>query len=388
MQIIIQLALIIIATKSAGHISVWLGQPAVLGELIIGIVIGPALLGWVPDSEIIHTFSEIGVLMLMFIAGLETDLAGLKRSARSSSAVAVGGVILPLAFGSALGLLIGMNTAHAIFLGLILSATSVSISVQTLKELGKLHTKESMTLLGAAVLDDVLVIVLLAFAMSLFGDSSTSMWWVVGEKGLFFASILLIAWKGVPWIIRLCGRLKVSEPIISAAMLICFVFAWYAELLGVAGIIGAFIAGIALAQTSFKETIERKIEPIAYSLFVPVFFVSIGLKVSFTGILDQLWFIIGVTLIAVATKFIGSGFGAWLTGFSKLSSVRIGAGMISRGEVALILATLGVEKHLLKHAYFTPLIVVVIATTLITPPLLKLLFERKEVERIQTKTRS
>jgi monovalent cation:proton antiporter-2 (CPA2) family protein len=378
MEFIIQLVLIIAATKIAGHVSVRLGQPSVLGELIVGILIGPALLGWVPDSELIHVFSEIGVLILMFIAGLETDLEGLRNSARSSSAVALGGVILPLGFGYLTGMFLGMDTSHAVFLGLILSATSVSISVQTLKELGKLQSKESMTLLGAAVLDDVLVIVLLAFSMSLFGDSNTSIWWVIGEKVFFFATTVLVAWKGVPWIVRLCGRLKVAEPVISLALVLCFIFAWYAELLGVAGIIGSFIAGTAFAQTSFKETIERKIEPVAYSLFVPAFFVSIGLKVTFNGIYDQLWFILGVTLIAVLTKFIGSGAGAWLTGFSPLSSCRIGSGMISRGEVALILASIGIEAHLLAQKYFTPLILVVILTTLITPPLLKFLFEKKE----------
>ncbi|MCQ2010386.1 MAG: cation:proton antiporter [Sporolactobacillus sp.] len=379
MTFIIQLAVVIVATKIAGHASVrWLGQPAVLGELIVGILVGPALLGWIPDSEMMHVFSEIGVLMLMFIAGLETNLEDLRNSARSSSAVALGGVILPLGFGYLAGTLLGMDTSHAIFLGLILSATSVSISVQTLKELGKLQSKESMTLLGAAVLDDVIVIVLLAFAMSIFGDSDTSIWWVVGEKIFFFASAVFVAWKGVPWIVRLFGRLKVSEPVIALALVLCLVFAWYADLLGVAGIIGSFIAGTALAQTSFKATIERKIEPVAYGIFVPVFFVSIGLKVTFNGIFDQIWFIIGLTLIAVLTKFIGSGFGAWMTGFSPLSSFRIGSGMVSRGEVALILASIGIEAHLLAQKYFTPLILVVILTTLITPPLLKILFEKEE----------
>ncbi|MDN3955810.1 cation:proton antiporter [Sporolactobacillus laevolacticus] len=384
MQIMIQLAVIIISTKLAGHVSVRFGQPSVLGELLVGILIGPALLGWVPNSDIIHTFSEIGVILLMFIAGLETDLIALKNSAKSSSAVAIGGVIFPLGLGFLAGTLLGMDTAHAVFLGLILSATSVSISVQTLKELGKLQTKESMTLLGAAVLDDVIVIILLAFAMSFFGDADTNILLVIGEKGLFFASILLVAWKGVPLLMRLCGRLKVTEPVISVALVLCLVFSWYAELLGVAGIIGAFIAGTAIGQTNFRETVERKIEPLAYSIFVPVFFASIGLKVTFSGIFDQIWFIIGITVLAILTKFVGSGLGAWMTGFSLLSSMRIGSGMISRGEVALILASIGIKAHVLQPKYFTPLIIIVILTTLITPPLLKILFGR-EGEQINAK---
>lgn len=378
MAFIIQLAMIIAATKIAGHVSVRLGQPAVLGELIIGILIGPALLGLVPDSEMMHIFSEIGVLMLMFIAGLETDLEGLRDSARASSAVALGDVVFPLGLGCLTGLLLGMDMSHAVFLGLTLSATSVSISVQTLKELGKLQTRESVTLLGAAVLDDVLVIVLLAFAMSFFGDAQAPIWWIIAEKFLFFASAILAAWKGVPWLIQLCGRLRVSEPVIAAALAIAFLFSWYADLLGVAGIIGAFIAGAAIARTSFKELIEHKIEPVAYSIFVPVFFVSIGLKVTFSGIEHHLGFLIIITVIAILTKLVGSGLGAWLSGFSLLSSSRIGSGMISRGEVALILVSIGIDAHLLDQQYFTPLIIIVILSTLVTPPVLKFLFDKKE----------
>ncbi|MCO7175485.1 cation:proton antiporter [Sporolactobacillus kofuensis] len=389
MGFLIHLAIIVVATKGAGHLSVRMGQPAVLGELLVGIIIGPAVFGWVPDSEMIHVFSELGVLLLMFIAGLESDLEGLKNSVHSSIAVAVGGVLLPLGFGTLSGIFFGMDTAHAVFLGLILSATSVSISVQTLKEIGKLQTKESTTLLGAAVLDDVLVIVLLAFAMSMFGDGNTNVWWVIGEKILFFTTALLIAWKGIPFLIRLSGRLKVSEPVISMAVVLCLAFAWYAEKLGVAGIIGSFIAGVAIAQTDFKRKVEQKIEPLAYSLFVPVFFASVGLKVSFTGLLDQLWFIIGITLLAIATKFVGSGTGAWLTGFSLNASMSIGSGMISRGEVALILASLGIQSHLLQESYYTPLIIVVILTTLVTPPLLKVLFEREDkLDLLKKKTRT
>ncbi|BBN97671.1 cation:proton antiporter [Sporolactobacillus terrae] len=380
MQLLLQLTIIILATKIAGHLSVYLKQPAVLGELIVGIIIGPALLGWIPNSDLIHQLSEIGVILLMFIAGLETDLASLRSNAKSSSAVAVGGILFPLGFGFIAGMALGMNMAHAIFLGLILSATSVSITVQTLKEMKQLHTRESITILGAAVLDDVLVIVLLAFVMSFIGGGDQNVFLVIGEKVLFFATILLISWKGVPLAMRVLGKLNVSEPLISAALVLCFIYAYYAELLGVAGIIGAFIAGATIGQTKFRKIIEQKAEPIAYGVFVPIFFVSIGLNVSFSGIGQQMIFIVVLSLLAIGTKLVGAGTGAYLTGFDLHGSIKVGAGMISRGEVALILAKLGLDAHLLAERYFTPLILVVMVTTLVTPPLLKILFNKGKIK--------
>ncbi|MTT30542.1 sodium:proton antiporter [Terrilactibacillus sp. BCM23-1] len=378
MHIILELAIVIIATKMAGDLTVRLGQPAVLGKLIVGILIGPAILGWIHDSHVIEVFSEIGVILLMFIAGLETNLEGLKKNIKSSTAVAVGGIVFPLVFGYLAGISLGMDQDKAVFLGLILSATSVSISVQTLKEMGQLQTKASTTLLGAAVLDDIIVVVLLAFSMSLFGGSDVNLGLVIGEKILFFGSIILISWKGIPLLMRLLSLLKITEPVISAGLVVCLFSAYYAELLGVAGIIGSFIGGIAISQTSFKEEVDRKIEPIAYTLFVPVFFVSIGLKVSFSGIGEHLWFLIGMTLLAIMTKFVGSGLGARMTGYDRRSSIGIGAGMISRGEVALIIASIGLDSKLLSQAYYTPLIIVIILTTLITPPLLKAIIGEKQ----------
>ncbi|WP_126429572.1 cation:proton antiporter [Brevibacillus marinus] len=370
--------MIVLGTKLAGDLSVKLGQPSVLGKLIVGIVIGPAVLGWIEPSEFIDTFSQIGVLLLMFIAGLETDVQELNRNRNASLAVAVGGVILPFVGGYLSGIAIGMEQAYAIFLGLILSATSVSITVQTLKDLGQLNTRESTTILGAAVADDVLVVVLLAFVMSFLVGGDVSISSVVLKKILFFVTIVLIGWKLVPPLLRLLAPLKVTESVISAAFIVCMSFAYYAELLGITGIIGAFAAGIAISQTKYKEEVEQKIEPIAYAVFVPVFFVSIGLSVSFKGIGEQIWFIFALTLIAIFTKLIGCGLGARVTGFNMRSSFAIGAGMISRGEVALIIAALGLEAQLLAPEYFTSLVVVVILTTLVTPPILKKVFAKDE----------
>ncbi|ASL64347.1 cation:proton antiporter [Bacillus cereus] len=373
-----QIALILLSTKLAGDLSVRLGQPSVLGKLIVGIVIGPAVLGWIENSELLTQLSNVGVILLMFMAGLETDLEELNANRNSSLAVALGGIILPFVGGYVSGLVMGMEQGNAVFLGLLLCATSVSISVQTLRDLGKMKTRESTTMLGAAVFDDILVVILLAFAMSFLGTDDVNLTMVILKKVVFFASIILIGWKGVPAIMRWLSPLRVSESIVSAALIICFSFAYFGELLGIAGIIGAFAAGIAISQTNYKHEVEKKVEPIAYAMFVPVFFVSIGMNITFDGIGNQIWFILALTVIAVLTKLIGCGFGARMTGFDAKSSAIIGAGMVSRGEVALIIAGTGLSSGLLEKDYFTAIVIVVILTTMITPPMLKYTFGAKD----------
>lgn len=363
--------IILLATKLAGDLSARLGQPAVVGKLLIGIVVGPALLGWVENSHIIEELSEIGVLLLMFMAGLETDLDDLKRAYKSATAVAVGGIIVPFVGGYITGAVIGMTVSQAIFMGLLLSATSVSISVQSLKDLNLLNSRESTTLLGAAIIDDILVVVLLAFVMSLFGGEEVNLTLVIGKKLIFFLIAGFFIWKGGKWVMKWLAPLRVSESIISGGLILCFFLAFVAEELGVAGIIGAFAAGLAISQTDYKKEVEHKLEPIAYTIFVPIFFVSVGFSVSFEGLGSQWGLMIVLFMVALLTKLVGSGLGAKLTGFSWSSSAGIGSGMVSRGEVALIIATIGLESGLLQQKYFTVLVIVVILTTLVTPFMLK-----------------
>ncbi|GGD63002.1 cation:proton antiporter [Paenibacillus nasutitermitis] len=379
MEFIFYLVLILLSTKVAGDLSVRLGQPAVLGKLLAGIVLGPAVLGWVHADAFISYFSEIGVLLLMFIAGLETDLDQLRKNWKASFAVAVGGIILPFIGGYGVAMTLGLSNTQSLFLGLLLCATSVSISVQTLKEMNQLNSREGTTILGAAVVDDVIVVVMLAVMMSLLGTEDISLGILLSKKILFFIVILVAGWFAVPWVMRILAPFRVSEAVMSGALIICFSFSYFAELMGVAGIIGAFAAGIAVSQTKFRHDVETKVEPIAYTLFVPVFFVSIGLNISFQGLGNQILFIVLVTVIAVLTKLVGGGIGARITGFGNRSSLAIGSGMISRGEVALIIAASGLESGLLPQNYFTSVVLVVILTTLITPPLLKIVFPKKAI---------
>lgn len=378
-MLVFQLAVILFASKIAGDISVRLGQPSVLGKLLIGIVLGPSVLGLVTNTEIIREISQIGVILLMFVAGLETDIAEFKRTAKASTHVGVAGIIAPLALGCAAGLAMGLSNIEAVFLGLLLSATSVSISVQTLKELGKLKSREGSTIMGAAVIDDVLVILALALLMS-FTGGDVNLGMVILKKVVFFAGIILLSWKVVPWVLKKFAPLQVTEAVISAGLILCFLFAYLAESTGVAAIIGAYIAGVAISLTGYRHEVAAKAETISYSIFVPVFFTSIGVSAQFSGIVENLWLIVLLSVIAIVSKLIGGAIGAKLSGFPWKNSLAVGAAMISRGEVALIIASIGLESHLLTEDMFAVLIVVVLVTTIVTPPMMKWLFTDKKRE--------
>lgn len=379
MLLIFQLAIILFASKIAGDLSVRLGQPSVLGKLLVGIILGPSVLGLVTNSEILKEISNIGVILLMFVAGLETDVNEFKRSAKAATNVGVFGILAPLGLGYVAGMSLGMHAFESIFLGLLLSATSVSISVQTLKELNQLKSKEGSTIMGAAVIDDVLVILGLAFLMS-FAGGDVDLGMVVLKKVIFFGAIILLSWKVVPWVLKRFTSLQVTESTFTGGLIICFLFAYFAEYTGVAAIIGAYIAGIAISLTKFRDEVSHKAETISYSLFVPVFFTSIGLSAEFSGILSNLWLIVLLSLIAIVTKLVGGAIGARLSGFKWKNSMAIGAAMISRGEVALIIAAIGLENNLLPADLFAVLIVVVLVTTIVTPPLMKFFFGRLQNE--------
>ncbi len=379
MKLIFELAIILLASKLAGDLSVKLGQPSVLGKLLIGIILGPAVLGLISETAALEDFSQIGVLLLMFIAGLETDLDELKRSWQASSLVGISGIIVPMSAGIITGMIMDMTMIEAAFLGLLLSATSVSISVQALKELNKMQSKAGTAILGAAVIDDIVVIIALAFLMSMAGGE-VNLTLVLLNKVLFFVAAIIAAWKLVPWMLKKFVPLKVTESLISAALIICFLFAYAAELSGVAAIIGAYIAGVSISRTNYKKEVFEKVETIGYSIFVPVFFASIGVKASFDGIVQHLGLIAVFSILAIITKLSGAAFGARLAGFSKLSSLGIGSAMVSRGEVALIMATIGLDEELISQELFAILVIVVLITTIVTPPMMKYFFNQEDKE--------
>ena len=369
MELLFTIVLILFSTKVAGHLSVKLGQPAVLGKLLVGILIGPAVLGWINDSAIFQEFSEVGVLLLMFLAGLETDAEQLKENWKPSVAVAVLGILIPFASAFAMGELFGFTFNEGIFLGVLFSATSVSITVQVLKEMGMMQTREATTILGAAVVDDILVVTLLAFVMSFMGEdtSGTSVPMLLLKKVLFFVVAFVVGIYIVPKFREIFSKFKVTAPVTAAALIVAFGFAYFGEMLGMAGIIGTFLAGLFISQTSFQHEVEKTVDPIANALFVPFFYVSVGISISFDGVFSQIGFLVACTIVAILSKLFGGFLGAKVTGFDNHSSLAIGSGMVSRGEVALIIGTTG----LLSQEYYTTVIISVILTTLIAPPMLK-----------------
>ncbi|MEJ8546338.1 monovalent cation:proton antiporter-2 (CPA2) family protein [Brevibacillus borstelensis] len=373
-MIIFELAIILLASKIAGDLAARIGQPSVLGKLLIGIILGPAVLGVITSTDIISELSEVGVILLMFLAGLETDIDEFKRTGKASAYVGIVGILVPLSIGYATGLLMKMSTFEAIFLGLLLSATSVSISVQALKEMDRLKSKEGMTILGAAVIDDVLVIIVLAFLMSAAGGE-VDLGLLIAKKVGFFAVAVLLGWIAVPWLLKRFAPLRVTESVISAGLIICFLYAVLAEYAGVAAIIGAYIAGVAISLTDYKHEVFEKVETIGYSVFVPVFFTSIGIAVEFHGLGRYVWIIVLLSAAAILTKLLGSAVGAFFAGFGWRSSFGIGSAMVSRGEVALIIASIGLESGLLAQQLFPVIVIVVLVTTVVTPPMMKAFFK-------------
>ncbi|KRK70948.1 cation:proton antiporter [Lacticaseibacillus nasuensis] len=369
------LALILVTTLLLSHFSQQLGIPAVIGQLLAGVLLGPTLLNWVQPTHMISEFAEIGVIALMFIAGLESDLVMLKRYFRPGVLVAVIGVIVPVVTIWAFATWWGFNFTAASFLGITFAATSVSISVEVLKELDALDTSGGATILGAAVVDDILTVIILSVAVGMFGTGEAAgnlpLWLTLVEQVAYFVVIYLVVRFAAPYLMHLAERLYPASAVTIMSLLVCLGMAYLADVLGLSAVIGAFFAGVAIAQTPYRREVDASLEAIGYAVFIPVFFVSIGLNMRFTGLLQDFWFIVIMTVLALATKWIGCGGGAMLAGLSRHEGNVVGAGMVSRGEMALIVAQIGFDAHLLHRDFYSSVIVVIILTTLIAPFMLK-----------------
>jgi len=390
LPLILALALVILSAKFMGEVAIRLGQPAVLGELVAGLALGPTFLDMasLPPFAgeevvpILHQLGLMGALMLMLSAGMETEVDDLRRAGRPATFAGIAGVLVPTLMGGALGLLFGLPLTESLFVGIILSATSVSISAQTLMDLGRLRSREGIALLGAAVIDDILVLVVMSVFFSLVGGE-TSLLGVLGGLARMVLVLLLALAASVfllPHVGRVADRMRVSQSVISLSLVAMLFLAWVMEFAGgLAAITGAFVAGLGLGRSHLKEEIERGTHAIAYGFFVPLFLVDIGLQANLRELQAFDW-LLGAALIAVAvvSKVLGAGLGARLGGFDLGSSFRMGVGMISRGEVGLIVAAAGVAADVVGAGLFNQVLLMVLATTLLTPPLLKAVFRRKE----------
>lgn len=388
LELALVVSIIIAGAKLAGWLMAKLDQPAVVGEIGFGIVLGPTLLnlfGWqgLPHAafteETVRLMAELGVLMLMFLAGLETDLSAMRRVGFPALGAGLMGVILPFLGGWGFGVLVGMPAAEAIFIGTILTATSVSISAQTLFELKKMRTREGMTILGAAVIDDVLGLLLLSVVVAVYGGvgESPAIWLVAVKMVAYFAVGILLT-PVVKWVAAAFGRLPVSEPLLAGAIVLALLYSWSAEYLGgVAAITGAYLAGIILSETDLKRKLIPKVQALSYGFFVPIFFVDIGLRADLGAALTGgvLGLGIAIILIAIITKVVGAWAGTRIAGFNNFEGLRVGTGMISRGEVGLIVAAIGMERGVIPPEVFALMVLMVVVTTLVTPVMLRATFK-------------
>ncbi len=384
LQLVLELAIILVAAKAAGYLATRLGQPSVLGELLAGVLLGPSLLDILhlpfinSDSlgATISELSELGVLLLMFIAGLELHLGELTKNRRVSLMASLGGLLLSIGLGWSTGRLFGMENKAAWLMGLALAATSVSISARTLMEMGFLRSRVGLSLLGAAVIDDILSI--LAFSVFLAVQSGTGgingLIWAVVRMALFLALAVAFGRWVLPAASRLVARLSISQGMLAFALVMMLLYGLAAELVGnMAAIIGAFLAGLAFARTPEKAVLEPGIQSLAYGLFTPLFFINIGLSVNLRSLeAGALWLMVVVTLLAILGKFIGAGGGARLAGLPGREALQLGAGMVARGEVTLIIIAMGKEFGLITGGAFSAVVAAVLFSTLITPALLRL----------------
>jgi len=383
-EILLDIALILVFTKIGGLVSRKFKMPEVLGALLAGVILGPVVLNLVHYDDSIELLANLGVIMLMFLAGLETDLEQLKKAGKSSFVIGSSGIVIPLILGSLSAFLFYQNTIENIFIGVILTATSVSITVETLTELGKLNTKAGVNILGSAVIDDILGLILISILLTVNSGSESASLAVTMIKIALFCLFGVLAILFLPKPInRLTQHIAPSRALLTFSLAATLLIAFVAENLGIAAITGAYLCGLILSQFHHKEYIERNVKAISAGFLSPIFFASVGLEASLDGLSGK---VIAITVvmfvIAVIGKLIGCGVAAWLCKMSRSESVQIGVGMISRGEVAIITANIGLQNEIITQEVFIPTILVVLLTTIITPILLKLAFSHQNQRRL------
>ena len=379
------LALIMISTKICGLLTEKVSLPQVLGSLLAGIILGPSFLGILYETDFISKTAEIGVILLMFIAGLDTDMEELKKTGLASFIIALLGVIVPLFVCTALhygfyGKLPGsIGFMESLFIGVVFSATSVSITVETLNEMGKLKTKAGTAIIGAAIIDDIIGIIVLS-VVSGFHGGKTNISKVFAEIALFFVFTAMIGFFIYKLFQAMENHHAHSRRVAIWALAFCFILSYIAEtFFGLADITGAYFAGVILCNlTRMKAEISKKLNIVAYVIFSPVFFASIGIKTNLNGLTGGiLMFALLLFVAAVITKIIGCGLAAKLCGLTNSEAITVGVGMVARGEVAFMVAQKGINSGIIDEKIFPAVVLAVIGATLITPILLKIVVGNK-----------
>lgn len=376
-NILLSLALILAGAKIAGELCErFLKQPAVLAEIVVGVLLGTSVLRWVDGNSVtLQQIAEVGAVLLLFEVGLECDIDELFRVGKEALFVAVAGVIFPFALGYSAAHALGEPTMHALFIGAALTATSVGITARVFSDLKTLHTREAQIVLGAAVADDVIGLVILAAVSGLAATNAFS-WPAVGKATaialIFLVGAILIGFRATPWILKVARAMKTRAALSSAAVVFCFLLASSASLAGLAPIVGAFAAGLVLAKTEQKIHFEEKVRSIA-DLFVPVFFVLMGARMDLSTITGQVAVIGGILFVVALIGKVAAGY---LLPGRGIDRSMVGFGMIPRGEVGLIFASIGLSRGIVSEGIYAAIIFVVVATTFVTPSLLKFSAQR------------
>lgn len=388
---ILVIAIIMLSTKVLGLASEKVNMPQVVGALIAGLLLGPSCFGLIGESDFLVKTAEIGVIILMFTAGLDTDVQELKHTGLSAFVIATIGVIVPFLGGAGCYLLFNgepdsLRMLKAAFIGVILTATSVSITVETLREMGKLKSRVGTAIMAAAVIDDVLGIIVLT-VLTGFTDSTVQPVTIFIRIIAYFICLAVVAIVIRKAFAHLRARIWGNHRRIAIyALAFCFILSFVSEhFFGIADITGAYFAGLMLSDHGDTRTyVVKRINTMSYMLFSPIFFASIGIKTELAGLDGNLiLFAVVLTIVAILTKIIGCGIGARLTGFKTYDSVSIGLGMVSRGEVALIVAQKGSMAGLISGTMFPAVVLMVIVTTLVTPLLLKVGMKRPTPDNIE-----
>lgn len=400
LQILLFIALLIAAAKIAGSLATRFGLPAVLGELLAGVVLGPTAINiwhmqWLATAgesgasvaSVFKVLAEVGVVVLMFVAGLETDIQMAKRALKPAFWSATGGVILPMAGGYLFSRWAGFTWQQALFIGTILTATSVTITAQTLMNLNQIRSKSGSTILGAAVIDDVMGLIVLSLVITISahgGQSGADRWHALMIPVARMAACLIGIFVAGPfltrWLMKAAARMHGSHMEVAAALAIAFLMAFTSESFGgMAAITGAYLAGLFVASTPSHARVIEELRAMTNSFFGPLFLMSIGLDVNAWQLGSHLVFFNVLLLIAIVGKVVGCGLGAAFSGFNRRDSLVVGVGMIPRGEVGLITASIGFTAGLVTRDIYAQAIILVLITTLITPALLRYAFPKEHL---------
>jgi Kef-type K+ transport system membrane component KefB len=372
---IVNLSIILITVGIGSFIAKKMGQPKILGQILGGVIIGPSVLGFVEHTTFISNLAEIGVILLMFLAGLETEYEKLKSSFEQSAWIALGGISIPFILGF-LGMVLvkdGVTIQEAVFVGVILTATSMGITIQTLSELGRLKSSFGMSVVGATIIDDVAGVIILAITLGIFGKSSSSVSLLLIKIALFF---ILLMWLG-----KVIGTLiskntafldKVkSQYLLSGSFFLALLFAIFAQEFGMAAVIGAYFIGVIISRTQLKHRVIGEIDKFGTGLFIPIFFVNIGLSIDLGQIGNHLGMALMITIVGIVSKIIGSGLGAKISGYKNGECLQIGMSMVPRAEVTLIIANLGLSAGIIDTGVFMGVVLLVITSSVMTPIMIK-----------------